>query len=147
MLCGGRRKRAANLAVQSSTHPKPTGLIEEIGHLRWQPTKPGAGTDDDRIVGGEILDLGDRCILMELVVRLAHDLLGHQLRHALDVDMRPALTRPFGDCIRHRFDVAVGRVVENQDLRHDVLLDGFVLGVLLCSKARRPLRALTARLP
>ena len=37
--------------------------------------------------------------------------------------MRTSLPRPFGDRIGHRFDMAVGRVVENQNLGHDLLLD------------------------
>ena len=43
--------------------------------------------------------------------------------------MRTSLQRPLSDSIRHRFDMAIGRVVENQDLRHDLILDGFVRGV------------------
>jgi hypothetical protein len=36
--------------------------------LRWQSAKPGAGTDDDRVVGSEVFDLRDRRGLIELVV-------------------------------------------------------------------------------
>jgi len=88
----------------------------------------GCGTDEDRVVGGEILDLRDVGGLLELEVRLAGDLLGYELGHALDVDLRTSLPRPFGDRIRHCFDMAVGRIVENQNLGHDLLLDGFVHG-------------------
>jgi hypothetical protein len=102
-----RRECAADVAVQCSARPKAAGLIEEIGHLRWQAAEPGAGPDDDGVVGSEVLDLGDRRGLIDFVVRLARDLLGHQLGHALDVDLGPGLPRPLGDCIRHRLDVAV----------------------------------------
>ena len=61
-------------------------------------------------------------------MRLACDLLGDQLGHALDVNMRTSLPRPLSDGIRHRLDMAVGRVVENQNLRHDLLLDGLTHG-------------------
>src|SRR5262252_408929 len=37
--------------------------------------------------------------------------------------MRTGLPRALRDSIRHRFDMAVGGVVENQNLRHDDLLD------------------------
>ena len=90
---------AADFAVQCSARPKPTGLVEEIRHLRRQPAKPGAGTDDDRVIGSEVLDLRDRGGLVELVVRLARDLLGHQLGHALDINMRAGPPRPLRDSI------------------------------------------------
>jgi hypothetical protein len=60
MLRGARRERAANLAVQGSARPKSSRLVEEIGHLRRQSPEPGAGTNDDRVVGSEIIDLCDR---------------------------------------------------------------------------------------
>ena len=94
MLRGARRKRAANLAVQCPARPKSSGLVEEIGHLRRHSPEPGAGTDNDRVVGSEIIDLCDRSHLIELVMRLANDLLGHQLRHTLDVNLRTGLPRP-----------------------------------------------------
>src|SRR6476620_9966699 len=40
-------------------------------------------------------------------------------KFAICDDRRP---RPLRDSIRHRFDMAIGRVVENQDLRHDLIL-------------------------
>ncbi len=59
---------------------------------------------------------------------LASDLLGDEFGHPLDVHMRTGITRPLGDRVRHRLDMAVRRVVKNQNLRHDVLLDDLVLG-------------------
>jgi hypothetical protein len=62
------------------------------------------------------LPLGAGLRLVELLVRLARDFLGHQLGHALGINMRAGLPRPLRDSIRHRFDMAVGGVVENQNL-------------------------------
>src|SRR5258708_30568235 len=114
MLRAARRERAANLAAQCSAHPKPASRIEKIGHLRWQPAEPGVGTDDDCVVGGEVLDFPYRRDLVDLVVRFARDLLGYQLGYALDIDMRTGLPRPFGDRIHDGFGAAVGRMVENE---------------------------------
>jgi hypothetical protein len=33
--------------------------------------------------------------------------------------LRAGLSRAIGDSIRHRFDVSVGRIIEDKDLRHD----------------------------
>ena len=52
--------------------------------------------------------------------------------------MRTGLPRPLGDRIRHRFDMAVGRVVKHQKFRHDLLLNGFAPGA-----AERPQGAST----
>jgi hypothetical protein len=93
MLRGGRSQRSADLAVQCSARPKPTRLVEEIGHLRRQPPKPRAGADDDRVAGGEVLDVGNGRGLIELEVGFARDLLGYQLGDALDVNMRLTLHR------------------------------------------------------
>ncbi len=137
MLRGGRRERAADLAEKRTARPKPSGLVEEIGHLRRQPPKPRARADDDRVIVSELLYLGNGRGLIELEVRFARDLLGHQLGHALDVNTRTSLPGPLSDSIRHRLDVAVGRVVENQNLRHDLLLDGFVVARRTCPRVRR----------
>ncbi len=90
--------------------------------MRRQTAEPGTSADDDGVVVGEILDFRDRGGLIELVVGLAGDLLGDELGHPLDVDLRTGLTRPLGDCVRHRLDMAVGRIVENQNLWHFLFL-------------------------
>jgi hypothetical protein len=56
--------------------------------LRRQAAEPGARADDDGVVVREILDLGDRGGLVQLVMRFARDILGDQLGHPLDVDLR-----------------------------------------------------------
>ena len=90
--------------------------------------EPCASADDDRVVGGEVVDLGDWRDLIDLEMRFARDILGHQLWHTPDVDVRTAQSRSFGDSVRHRFDMTVGRVVEHQNVRHNFLLNRFAHG-------------------
>src|SRR5712671_1547766 len=71
MLCRGRREGAADLAVQGSTHPKPAGLVKEVGHLRIETAEPRAGAHNKGVVIGEVFDLCHRSSLVELIVRLA----------------------------------------------------------------------------
>jgi len=94
MLCGGRRKRAADFAVERTAHPQPTRLIEEIGHLRRQAAEPGARADDDGVVVREILDLGDRGGLVQLVMRFARDILGTSSGTRLMSTCAPASRAP-----------------------------------------------------
>jgi hypothetical protein len=90
--------------------------------LRRQATEPGTRADDDGVLVGKILDLCDRGSLIELVVRFAGNLLGDQLWYSLDVDLGTGLARAFRDCVRHRLDVAVGRIVENENFCHFAFL-------------------------
>ena len=113
---------APPLTVERAARPKPARLVEEVGHLRRQAAKPCTRADDDGIVVDEILDLGDRGGLIKFVVRFARDLLRDEFGHAPDIDLRAGLTRPFGDRVRLRLDVAVGRIIENQNLWHVGLL-------------------------
>jgi hypothetical protein len=53
---------------------------------------------------------------------LASDLLGDELRHPLDVDLGTSLACAFRNRARHRLDMAIGRIVENQDFCHVSLL-------------------------
>src|ERR1700722_4704709 len=119
MLRAARRESAASLAVQYSAHPRPASLSGEIGYLRRHPAEAGAGTADDCVVGGEVIDFRRRRDLVVLVVRFAGDLLGYPL--ALDINMHSGLPRPFGDRIRDRLDMAVGIIAENGNLRHELL--------------------------
>jgi hypothetical protein len=59
--------------------------------------------------------------LIELVMRRLGDLRRHQLGHALDVDADAGFAGTFGDGVCHRFDVAVGGIVENENFCHDSL--------------------------
>jgi hypothetical protein len=58
-----------------------------------------------------------------LVVRAAGDILGHQLGHAFDVDLRAGAARAIGYRAGHGFDMPVGGVVQDQDLGHDESLE------------------------
>lgn len=125
VLGRGRGEGAADLAVQGTLGPEAAGLIEEVGHLRGHPAKARAGADDDGVVIGEVLDLGDGGSLIELVIRRLRDGFGHQFRHALDVDGGAGLARALCDGIRHRLDVTVGGIIEHENFGHD----GFPLGL------------------
>ena len=114
----GRGEGAADLAVQRALDPEAAGLIEEIRHLRRHAAEAGAGADDDGVVVGEVLDLGDRRSLIELVIRGFGDFGRHQFGHALDVDRGAGFARAFGDGVRHRFDMAVGGIIEDENFCH-----------------------------
>ena len=110
--------KAPDLAVQRSAHPQPARLIKEVGHLRVQTAEARAGTHNNGVIIGEVFDLGHRGSLVALVVRLACDLLGDQLRHASDVNLCAGSACAFGHRIRHRFDMAVSGIVKHQYLGH-----------------------------
>ncbi len=93
-------------------------MIEEIRHLRRNAAEARARADDDGIVIRKILDLCDRRSLINLVVRSLRHLGGHELRHALDIDSRAGFAGSFGNSVRHRFDMAVSRVIKNENLGH-----------------------------
>ena len=122
----GRGECAADLAVQRALGPEAAGLVEEVRHLRRHAAEAGAGADDDGVVVGEVVDLGDRGGLIELVVRGLGDRFGHQLRHALDVDGGAGFARALGDGVRHALDVTVGGIIEHENFGHD----GFPLGLM-----------------
>jgi len=54
--------------------------------------------------------------------RFLRHLLRHEFRHALDDDVGATLSRAFGHGAGHLLDVAVARIVENENLGHDRLL-------------------------
>jgi hypothetical protein len=83
----GRGEHAADLADQRAAHPERPGLIEEVPHLRAHIAEARWRAEDDTVVIGKLLGIGDRRELVELHAGGAHDLLGHQLRHALDAYM------------------------------------------------------------
>src|SRR6185437_2495073 len=55
---------------------------------------------------------------IEFVMCRFCDFRRHQLGHALDIDGDARTARALGDGVRHGFDVAVGRVVEDEDFGH-----------------------------
>jgi hypothetical protein len=49
--------------------------------------------------------------------------------NALDVDLCARTARAFGDCFGHLFDMAIRRVVENENLAHcEAPIDEFDVG-------------------
>ncbi len=118
VLTGGGGEGRTDLAVQHAALPKPARLVEERGHLGGHPPEPCRRTDDDCIIVFQIGDRGDRRGLVELEIGRLGDLQRRGFRHTLDVDRRAGLSRTGGDGLGHLFDMAVGRIVKNQDLAH-----------------------------
>src|SRR3954454_16822620 len=118
-VLGGRgREHRADLADERALHPEPAGLVEEVLHLRRHVAVARAGAEDDGVVVRQLVDRGDGRGLVELEAGLAGDLLGHELGHPLHDRLGAAFPRPFGGGVGHRLDVAVGRVVEHENLGH-----------------------------
>jgi len=68
-VLGSRRgERSPDLSMQCATHPETAGLVEKIGHLRRQASKSRARPDDNCIVVGEIFNLRNWRLLIDLVV-------------------------------------------------------------------------------
>ena len=101
VLGRGGGEGAADLAVQCASRPEAAGLVEKIRHLRGHPAEARAGADDDGVVVDEIIDLGDRRGLIELVMRGLCDIRRHEFGHALDIDGGACFARAFGNGIRH----------------------------------------------
>jgi Domain of unknown function (DUF3459) len=111
-------ERGADFPVESPARPEAATLIEKRGHLRSHATEARSGSDHDRVVVFEVADCGDGRGLVELEVGRFGDRFGRGLRHALDVDLRSGGPGAFGDRAGHRFDMAVRRVVEDENFRH-----------------------------
>ncbi len=109
---------APTLPLSAPDAHSPPRLIEERRQLRRDAAEARAGADDDRVVVGEFGDGGDLRLLVELEMVGARDLLGHRLGHATDRDLGAGTARALGDGFGHLLDVAVGRIIENQYLRH-----------------------------
>src|SRR5512132_1614129 len=75
-------------------------------------------TEDDGVVVGKLSHRRNRRLLVEFEPRFAGDLLGNQLGYPLYRDAGAGLPGALGDGSRHRFDMAVGGVVEHENLRH-----------------------------
>jgi hypothetical protein len=74
--------------------------------------------DNDCAVIGQIIDLGDRRRLVEFEIRGFGDVLGHQLGDALDVNMRAVRPGAFGDRVRHRLDMPIAGIIQNEQFGH-----------------------------
>jgi hypothetical protein len=86
--------------------------------LRSHVAVPSRRADNDCVVIGQIIDLGDRRRLVEFEIRGFGDVLGHQLGDALDVNMRAVRSGTFGDRVRHRLDMAVAGIIQNEYFGH-----------------------------
>ena len=98
---------AAHLSNQGAAQPQSPGLLPEAAHRGGHAPEAGRRPDDDRVVIGEILDLGDRRGLVELEVGRLGDFFRHVLRNALDVHLGAGRFGAFGDRVGHRFDMAI----------------------------------------
>ncbi|MNI39543.1 hypothetical protein D3C73_937280 [compost metagenome] len=120
VLSGRGAEGAADLADQLALSPQAARLVQEGAHLRGRRAEAGAGADDDGVVVGQFRDSGDRRGLVQLVARIARQLLRHGFRNALDVnDGAFDLARALGDGFSHLLDVAIGRVIQDEDLGHE----------------------------
>ena len=116
-------KALPTLPTSAPLHPERPGLVPEIAHLRGHVAEAGRRADDDRVIVAKLVGIGERRVLVELDAGAAADLLGHQLGDALHDDLGALdLARAFGDGRGHRLDMAVARIIENQDPRHVLLL-------------------------
>ena len=114
----GRGEHAADLADQRAADPQRPGLIEEVPHLRAHIAESRRRAENDAVVLGKLLRVGDRRRLIDLHAGGKHDLFGHQLRHALDADMHAFdRARAMGRGIGQGLGVPVGRMIKNQQSR------------------------------
>ena len=111
-------KTLPTLPISAPFDPERPGLVEEVPHLRGHVAEAGRRAEDDGVVVGELLRVGDRRRLIDLHAGAAHDLLRHQLGHALDGDLHAVDgAGAMRDRIGQRLDVAVGAVIENEQSR------------------------------
>ena len=61
---------------------------------------------------------GNRRLLVELEARLPRNVVGHRFRRPLDDGFGSRLAHAFGNGLSHFLDVAVTRIVENENLGH-----------------------------
>src|SRR3546814_5398053 len=85
----------------------------------------------------QFLRLGDRRLLVELHTGLAVDVFLHQLGHALHRHLGAGdAAGTFGDRLGHGLDMAVGAVVQDENLGHDARNPFVVVCVAVCGVAR-----------
>jgi len=118
MLGSGRSEGTAYLADQRALHPQAAGLIQECRCLRRDAPESGRRADNNGVVIGKLGDHGNRRLLVQLEVSGLGDLLWHGFRNPLDVDRGARGARAFGDGFRHRFDMAIRGIVQNQNFGH-----------------------------
>src|SRR6185295_6262511 len=125
MLGASAREHAADLADQRALHPEAAGLVEKVTHLSTHVAKACGRPKDDGVVVCKVVHGRDWCALVQLHARSLGDLLRHQLGNALDRDLTTRYRKsPFGDRLGHLLDVAIGAVVEYENLRHRRISSG-----------------------
>src|SRR5262245_47170340 len=119
MLCGSAGEHAADLADQRALHPVAAGLVEEVAHLRAHVAEACGRSEDDGVVVRELVHGRDGSGLVQLHAGPLRDLLRHQLGNTLDRDLSAwYCASPLGDRDGHLLAVAVGAIVEDENLRH-----------------------------
>jgi hypothetical protein len=75
VLSARRSESTAHLPVKGALHPQAACLVKKGRHLGGDAAEARPRTDDDRVVVGQVIDLGDGRRLIELEVGVARDLL------------------------------------------------------------------------
>jgi len=65
-----------------------------------------------------IVDLRHRSGLVQLEMSAFRLLFGEGFGHALDIDGGAGVARAFGDRLGHRFDMAVARIIQDENFGH-----------------------------
>src|SRR5204863_77861 len=128
MLRGSRSEGAADLAVELTLEPDAAGTVPERSHLARHAAEPGRRADDDAVITGEFAHILEHrmAVIGDEAGRLRH-FERRRLRHAADVHLGAGAARAFGHGVSHLREVAIGRVIENEDLRHDASLPDYSL--------------------
>ena len=140
-------KAPPTLPCSAPLAQSPPAWSRKFAICEAMPAEAGAGADDDRVVVREVFDRRDRGGLIELVIGRLGDLGRHQFGHALDVDGGTGFARAFGDGIGHRFDVAIGGIIEDENFGHDGLLSWMQISDGLGSSGGSVMRGVADKLP
>src|SRR5471030_1579997 len=107
--------------MQSAAGPQPPRLVEEGCHLRGYAAVAGRCANDDGVVVRQFVDCSNWRLLVQFEVAALSDCLRHRLRHPLDLHTCAAGARAFRHCASHLLDVAIGRVIQNENFCHTPL--------------------------
>ena len=118
MLGGGGGEHAADFADQLALKPQAAGLVEEVFHLGGHVAETGRHADDDGVIFGQLVDSRNRGGLIELEMDAFGHIFGHQFRHALYHGFGTGFADAFGYRRCHGFDMAITRIIENENFCH-----------------------------
>src|SRR5215813_3118538 len=119
MLGASACKHAADLPDQRALHPKAAGLVEKVAHLCAHIAKACGRSEDDGVVVRKLVHGRDGRGLVQLHAGSLGDLLRHQLGNTLGCDLSTRYrASAFGDRLGHLLDMAIGAIVEHENLRH-----------------------------